>query len=181
MSGYTISITQEDLYTVLSTFLQTILGLAQSVVLQGLPNRSAMPPAAPGFVTMQLTHNNRQNYNIDTWDYTDPAPIIATKEQHVAMRLQIDFYGATSGDWATIFTTIWRDEVGVLQLTPTCEPLYTGDPMLAALEDDELQYEQRWTVEAFLQYNPVTTVPQDFMASPYGPVQVINVDKTYPP
>jgi hypothetical protein len=51
--------------------------------------------------------------------------------------------------------------------------------MLAPLEDDELQYEQRWTIEAFLQYNPVVTVPMQFADT--ASVTLINVDEAYPP
>jgi len=100
---YVVTPTQEDLYTVLSTFLQSVTGLGQQLVLQGLPNRSSMPAASPGFVTMQLSQGNRLNYNIDTWDATDPAATAITSETHWKERLQVDFYGATSGDWSRIF------------------------------------------------------------------------------
>jgi hypothetical protein len=48
-------------------------------------------------------------------------------------------------------------------------PLVTG----------EEQYLERWTVRAVLQYNPVTTVLQDYAGS--ATVNVINVDERYPP
>jgi hypothetical protein len=177
--SYIVSITQEQLYEVLSTFLQSVSGLGQSLVIQGLPNRTAMPPAAPGFVTMQLTRAGRLNYNIVTWDTTNPAPTEISVEVHVMLRLQVDFYGATSGDWATIFAALWKDETACLALEPLADPLYANEEMLAPLEDDEQQYEQRWTIEAFLQYNPVVTVPMQF-ANVFT-VTLINVDETYPP
>jgi hypothetical protein len=159
--------------------LQSVTGLGQQLTLQGLPNRSAMPPAAPGFVTMQLERAGRLNYNIVTWDSTDPAPTGIKVEVHVMLRAQFDFYGATSGDWATIFLALWKDETACLALEPLADPLYSNEPMLAPLDDDEQQYEQRWTVEAFLQYNPVVTVPMQFANS--FTVTLINVDKAYPP
>lgn len=177
--SYAVSITQEQLYEKLSTFLQSVTGLSQQLTLQGLPNRSAMPPAAPGFTTMQFARVGRLNYNIVTWDPTDPAPESIQVEVHVKLRAQVDFYGATSGDWATIFEGLWKDETACLALEPLADPLYTNEPMLAPLEDDEQQYEQRWTVEAFLQYNPVISVPMQFASS--LTVTLINVDEAYPP
>jgi len=138
-----------------------------------------MPAASPGFVTMQLSQGNRLNYNIDTWDATDPAATAITSETHWKERLQVDFYGATSGDWSRIFAGLWKDETAVLALQPTCEPLYCHDPLLAPLDDSEQQYEQRWTVEAFLQYNPVVSVPMQFADT--LSVTLINVDEAYPP
>jgi hypothetical protein len=43
----------------------------------------------------------------------------------------------------------------------------------------EEQYNRRWTVLASLQYNPVTTLPQQFADA--ADVEVINVDERYPP
>ncbi len=137
-----------------------------------------MPPASPGFVTMQLTRGQRLNYNIDTWDVTDPAPTETDSETHWQERMQIDFYGASSGDWSRVFAGLWRDEVGCLALAPNCQPLYHDEPLLAPLEDDELQYEQRWLCQAFLQYNPVISPLQDFADT--LSVTLINVDEAYP-
>jgi hypothetical protein len=138
-----------------------------------------MPPASPGFVTMQLTLGDRLNYNIDTWDVTDPNPAAISSETHWKERMQIDFFGAGSGDWSRVFAGLWKDETACLALEPTCDPLYTNGPHLAPLEDDEEQYEARWTVEAFLQYNPVVTVPMQFADT--AEVTLINVDEAYPP
>lgn len=179
MSGLTPSIVERQLYVVVKAFLVTVTGLDPSLIIQGLPNRSAMPPASPGFVSMQLTHGDRLNYNIDTWDPTDPAPTTIESETHWKERMQIDFYGATAGDWSRVFAGLWKDEVACTALEPVCDPLYTDAPMLAPLEDDEEQYESRWTVQAYLQYNPVVSVPMQFADT--LSVTLINVDEAYPP
>lgn len=179
MSGLTPSIVEEQIYTVVKAFLVTVTGLDPDLVLQGLPNRSSMPLASPGYVTMQLSLSSRLNYNIDTWDPTDPAPTAITSETHWKERIQVDFYGASAGDWSKVFAGLWKDETAVLALQPVCEPLYANDPLMAPLEDDEQQYELRRTVEAFLQYNPVTAVPMQFADT--LEVTLINVDEAYPP
>lgn len=144
-----------------------------------------MPEPSPGFAVMTAVRRKRLRTNIETWDYLDPNATTLSDEQGVMLSLQIDFYGATSGDWVTEFTTLWRSTYGCTQLAgadpahPVCQPLYHGEPLMAPLDDSEMQYEERWTVEAFLQYNPVTTVPQDFMNA--AEVSLINVDEKYPP
>lgn len=180
MSGLTPSIVERQLYVAVKAFLVTVTGLDPKLVIQGLPNRSSMPPASPGYVTMQLTLGNRLNYNIDTWDPADPAPTAITSETHWKERMQVDFYGAGAGDWSRVFAGLWKDETACLALEPVADPLYAHDPLLAPLEDDEKQYESRWTVEAFLQYNPVVSVPMQF-ADTLGPPTLINVDEAYPP
>lgn len=186
MSGMLPSIVQRQLYVAVKALLVTITGLDPSLVLQGLPNRTAMPLASPGFATMQLTGGQRLNTNIDTWDPTDPSPTEIDSETHWQERMQVDFYGASSGDWSRVFAGLWRDEFTCLALAgagglanPTCQPLYHDGPFLAPLDDDEAQYEQRWTCPAYLQYNPVTSIPQDFASS--LSVTLINVDEAYSP
>ena len=179
MSGLTPSIVELQIYTVVQAFLATVTGLDPSLIIQGLPNRDAMPLANPGFVSMQLTLGNRLNYNIDTWDPTNPAPTAISSETHWKEKMQVDFYGQTSGDWSRVFAGLWKDETACLALEPVCDPLYANDPLLGALDDSEQQYEARWTVEAFLQYNPVTTVPMQFADT--LTVTLTNVDEAYPP
>ena len=181
MAGLTPSIVELQIYNVVKALLVTVTGLNPTVVIRGLPNRSAMPPAAPGFVTMQLTLSERLNYNIDTWDPTATAPTTISSETHWKERMQVDFYGATAGDWAKVFCGLWKDEIGCVALEPVCDPLYTEGPLWAPLDDEEQQYEQRRTVQAYLQYNPVVTPPMQFAQPPYGPVTIINVDETFPP
>jgi len=177
--SYVPSIVERQIYVVVKAFLVTLTGLDPALILQGLPNRAAMPAASPGFVTMQLTSGSRLNYNIDTWDQTNPAPTGIQSETHWKEKIQIDFYGSESGDWSRVFAGLWKDETACLALKPVCDPLYAHDPMLAPLDDSEQQYEARWTVEAFLQYNPVTTVPMQFADT--LSVTLTNVDEAFPP
>ena len=179
MAGYTPSIVEQQIYGVLQPFIVTVTGLASNLVIQGLPNRSAMPPASPGFVTMQTTRQRRLNYNIDTWDPTDPNVTSISIEKHIKLAIQLDVYGATSEDWANVLETVLRDDVGVQALAPTCAPLYLEDFVLAPLDDTEMQYEHRWTGELYVQYNPVIT-PLIQSANTVGPVDAVNVGVRYP-
>lgn len=170
---------QRDVYVVMKAFIVTVIGLDPSLILQGLPNRSAMPAASPGFVMMQLARMKQLRTPESTWDVTDLNPNQLAVEQGTELRMQLDLYGKTSGDWAVMLQTLLRDETGCVALAPTCQPLYASDAHLAPLDDSESQYEQRWTIEAILQYNPVTSVPMQFADT--LEVTVINVDEAYPP
>lgn len=178
MAGYAVTPQFADVYAALQPFIATVTGLSSILVIQGLPNRSAMPPAAPGFISMELTVSGRLRTNIDSYDVTNPDPISIAIEQGTKLRLQLDCYGAAAADWAVILSTLLRDDVGCVALAPTAQPLYTDEPMLAPLDDSEAQYEQRWILQAYLQYNPVVTAPMQF-ADQLNPT-LINVDASYP-
>ena len=186
MSGLLVSPTQDALYRLFKALVVTATGLDPALVIQGQPNRAAMPPAAPGFAMMQATLTKRLRTNQDTWDLTPNAnPTSLATEQGTQIRMQLDLYGAAAGDWAVIMCTLLRSEYACTALAgddpanPVVVPLYAGDEFQAPLDDSEQQYESRWTLEAILQYNPVTTVPAQFADT--LTVTLINVDETYPP
>lgn len=175
----TVSPVLQDVFVLLQPFIADVTGLNPSLVIQGLPNRTAMPAASPGFVVMTPIRQQRLRTNVDTWDEVNPAPTTISHEQGTELRIQLDCYGASSGDWAAMLSTLLRDDVGCAALAPACQPLYSEDARLAPLVDDEAQYEQRWIVEAVLQYNPATVTPLQFANA--ATVGLINVDEAYPP
>lgn len=158
-----ISVTQDDVYTALETFLSGIVPPGVPVI-RGLPNRAAMPQPDPGFVMMQALVQNRLNMPVHSWDYTDNTPPPATLgiEQGIDLPVQIDCYGPTSGDWAAMITTAFEDQYGFDVLGPNCEPLYANEARMIPLIDSEEQYEERWSIDAHLQINPVVTIQQQF-------------------
>jgi len=175
----TITPLLQDCFVVLQPFIATSLGIDSSLVIQGIPNRTAMPQASPGFVVMTVLRQQRLRTNIDTWDTVVTDPTSIALEQGIKLDIQIDCYGASAGDWAAILTTVLRDEVGCVALAPTCQPLYCDDADMIPLTDSEEQYEQRFTFTASLQYNPVTTTAMQFADT--LSVDVISVDERYPP
>lgn len=176
---------QRSIYVLVRALVVTATGLDPSLVIKGLPNRSAMPPAAPGFVTMQLARAKQLRTPEESWDYADIDPSEIDIEQGTELRLQLDLYGAASGDWGAILQTLLRTEAGCIALAgpdyanPIVQPLYASDVNLAPLEDSEDQYEERWTIEAILQYNATISVPMQFADT--LELTVINVDEAYPP
>lgn len=176
----TPSITTAQLYTAVGNFLQTIVGVdpatsATVAVTSGQINRVSMPNSA--FINMWASDDDQLRTTIDTWDTTTQTQIseIGTK-----IKMRVDFYGPLSHDWMKAVVTFWRDVYGVTLLAPTCAPLYYGKPVHATLIDGEEQYEDRWIVDLFLQYNPTFTAPQQSAVPPYK-VTVVNVEQKYPP
>lgn len=180
-----VSPAQTDLYRLVKALVVAATGLDPTLVIQGQPNRAAMPLAVPGFAMMQTTLTKRLRTNQETWDLTSPNPDHLDTEQGTQVRMQLDLYGEASGDWAVILCTLLRSEyactvlAGADPANPVVVPLYSGDPFNAPLDDSEAQYENRWTIEAILQYNPVTSVPMQFADT--LTVTLTNVDEAYPP
>jgi hypothetical protein len=172
----TIDILDADIYTDVGAFIVATLGCA---VIQGYPNRTAMPPAGAGFVEITITRKMRLSTNIDTWDTTNPSPTGTTQETHWQVTMQADCYGPASSAWATILAGLFRDEVACDALADTCQPLYADDPMRAPLTNAEEQYEDKWIVPLQLQYNPTISTAQQFANA--LTVGLIEVDEAYPP
>lgn len=185
MSGYSITPTAQDMFLVLQAWIMAVTGLTQQQVLQANPNRTPAPVFNPGYCVMFMSRTNRLRTPIDTWDTTNPNPTTLSSETGTRVLIQLDFYSSPGAnpsafDWAQAVSGLWRDEATCAALTPTCQPLHADEAFQAPLTtDEEEQYEQRWTLTAYVQYNPVTSVPMQF--ADQAEVALVNVDKAYPP
>ena len=97
--------------------------------------------------------------------------------QPTQIDIQIDCYGPLAGDWAVMLSTLLFDEVACDALT-VIQPLYVDEPRLMPWEDGEAQYETRYMIQAAFQYNPITTIPQQFAGVVNA--DLIDVDVAYP-
>ncbi len=172
-----ISITHQDVYKLLGDFLTGVLPTGVPVI-QGLNNRTSLPPPSPGYVAMTVTMLTDLHTPIETWDTTNPNPTVWSIQAGTKMRMQLDCYGAASGDWAEILATMLRTEYACQQLAPVA-PLFADSPVQAPLVNSESQYESRWIVGANLQYNPVITTP--LQTANTLAATLLNVDERYPP
>ncbi|OYV46729.1 MAG: hypothetical protein B7X10_04755, partial [Burkholderiales bacterium 21-58-4] len=157
----TVSPARVDIFTQLRAF---ILGVITCEVVQGLGNGTVMPLG--GFIAITPLFQNRLATNVNT--YADPTPTTGTKDSLQAVRytVQIDAFGATSSDWATIISTAFRDEYACVALGPNVQPLFCDDPKMIPLVDGEGQWNERWSITAYMQYNPVVTTPMQFFDDP---------------
>lgn len=168
----TPSITETQVFTALRAFVLTIV----SCEVVRLPaNRVPMPAGA--FVGLSPVSNIPLSTNVAS--YTDTAKNVERASQ---ITLQVDCYGPGSGDRATAISTLLRDAYACEQFAASgfdIQPLYAGDAKQLPLVDGEQQYEERWSFEAVMQFNPVITLPQD-SATSLTP-DVVSVERTYPP
>lgn len=177
----TISIPFTQVYQGVGTFLQTVVGVDPATgvpveVTRGKINLVSMPKTA--FINMWAEVSGRLRTNIDTWDQTTQ---VQSTEIGTKVKVRLDFYGPLSHDWSTTVEGLWRDTYGVAQLKPfALAPLYGSDPIHATLVDGEENYEDRWILDLFLQYNPVVTAPQQTALPPLK-LTVVNVEQKYPP
>lgn len=176
----TISITESNTITALGNFLTSILPAGTAIV-KGQTNRVSSP-TAPNYVVMTPLMRTRLATNVDT--YSDPFPIPGgAKTILTATRatIQMDVHGPASGDNAQIIMAMLRDDTACQSFAASgfqMQPLYATDPKQMPFITGEGQYEDRWTLDAELQANPVLTIPQDFAGT--LDVGLINVDRTYP-
>lgn len=171
-----ISITDQDIFTALRVFLLSILPGGTEVV-QSQDNRVAMPLG--GFVAMNNAGSKRLETNVVTYTAGSSNPGTKNIQTSTQYTMQLDFYGPVAADWANTAQILFRDEYATSIFPTNIQPLYADDPIQIPLIDGEAQYEQRWKLNAVMQYNPVTTVAQDFATSIV--IGVEEVDVAFPP
>lgn len=158
----TVTPDYDQVYVAMESFLKGILPSVVPVI-RGLPNRVAPPQKRPGFVVMQAISQHRLTMPVDTFvTGGNTPPTTATIQQEIEVPFQIDCYGPYSGSWAATISTAFEDTYGFNALGPNCEPLYCNEARMMPLTDSELEYEERWSLDAHLQWTPVATVQQQY-------------------
>lgn len=153
MAPYVTSITVDNVIKALGGFLAPFCSGAQIVRAQ--QNRVAPPPNAYVLLT-EISQAEIEtpiaNFNVPN-DQTDI-------EGRTQIGVQVDFYGPIAGDQAKAVVTVYRSEYAPAQFPDGIKPLYCSEAHQGPLITGEEQYLQRWTLTAFLQYNPVVSIPQ---------------------
>lgn len=175
-----VSITESNILTVLRAFLITILPDGTEIV-KGQVNRVS-PPTSPNYVVMTSLMRTRLSTNVDA--YSDPFPtpggdrtiLTATRAT-----IQLDVHGPMAGDNSQLLLARLRDDAACQAFSTSgfeMQPLYATDPRQMPFITGEGQYEDRWSLDAEIQINPVVTVTQQFAGALTA--GIINVDAEYP-
>lgn len=179
MTQPTLTLTESQTLQALGQFLVAILPTGTQIV-AGQDNRVAAPQAA-NYAVMTPIMRTRLATNLTT--YTDGFPSNPETRQDVQatqVTIQVDTFGPLSADNAHVIQTLFRSDWAVDQFATSgfdVTPLYTSDPRQMKFTNESHQVEQRWTIDAVLQTNPVVTVTQDFADELV--VGVIEVDAAY--
>jgi hypothetical protein len=173
----TISVTESMLYTALRTFL---LGLVSCPVVQSQQNRSAM--GTGDFILMTGTGMSGLSTDKTGFIPGQSNPGSETHSRSTRWDVQLDCYGPNAADMASLLATTFKTDYAAAALAGAAieiQPLYADDPKQMTIVNAESQYESRWIVVVFFQFNPVVTLPQDYAAG----LTVIpaEVDAVFPP
>ena len=149
---YVPSIAIDAIFDAVGAFIQPFVGTAQ--VVRAQVNRVPMP--ASGFV--ELTEIGNVDIEVPRSWYDG----VNSQEDFIGpkkLAIQADFYGVSAADWCSAVKTVWRTSYATAQFAPGIAPLYCDDAHEAPLITGEEQYERRWTMTCYVQYNPVVIVP----------------------
>lgn len=175
----TASVTENDALTALRMFITALLDPAVEVV-RGQDNRVG-EPRSDNYVVMTTMGRVRLSTNIVS--YADvPGAGLRSSREAVELTIQLDVHGPASTDNAQILASLLRDGYASEAFAATglaVRPLYASDPRQMPFINGEDQYEDRWTLDAVLQVNPVVSVPQSF--ADHLAVHPVSVDSAYPP
>lgn len=146
MSTNQPDINEQDLYTAIRRFILSVIPETNDV-LQGIQNQVAMPDKP--FIAMTTLFSDRISTNRFDYDFGKKDIVQPQK-----WTVQIDCYGEPSNAWATLLTTLLRDEYSCSQFPENIQPLYADDPKHLPIVNSEQQYEKRWMIAACFQVNP---------------------------
>lgn len=169
----------------LRAFLLSVLPSGVEVI-RAQDNRVPQPLAAD-FVVMTIIGRGRLATNIVT--YADGGPGLAQERhalQPTQVTVQLDIHGPESSNTVQIISTLFRDDYGCDKFTASgydVQPLHCSEPRQSPFLNEQQQIENRWTIDAVMQANPVVTTPQDFADDlHFWPVgDVLEVDAEFPP
>jgi hypothetical protein len=180
----TVSLTDFQTFAALRSFLLAILP-PETAVVKAQVNR-VPEPIGSNFVVMTPLLRERLETNVNGFVdgalLTPVQPGVNNILTPMKVTIQLDVHGPSSAENAQVIVTLFRSEWGVDQFQTSgfdVTPLYTGEPNQLPFDNGEQQIEQRWSIDAVLQCNPIIQVPQDFAAS--LEVNLKNIDVYYPP
>ncbi len=170
----TASVTEDDLMAALGGFLTSVTGwdVNQAQV-------NDVPMSKRDFIMMTSITDVALSTNRNS--YTDTTSV-GTEDiaRSVRWGVQIDCYGERAKDVANTIATLMRSEYACTYLAGSpIKPLYAGEPHNTTMINGEQLYESRWTADLYFQFNPVVSVPMQFMDNIN--VGLVEVDAKFPP
>lgn len=150
------AITLDNCVDAMVDYLTTVSPVANCV--RGYANRVPLP-ADPAIVISDTTRTILETPTA-IWDDPNGTVILTVP---MKLGLQLDFYGATAGDVSHAVQTSFKSMWGAAQFPDFIKPLYCDDAASRApLVTGEEQYDDRWILNCYLQYNSDVTVTQDY-------------------
>lgn len=167
----TLSIVEADIRTALRNYALSLLATGVEVV-RGRVNGVPMPTGA--FAMLGSARIKPWRTNVDT-----VAGEIKTISIGAEMVFQCDVYGVGAADNAAMLAFAFRDDYPGQFMPAGADAMYATEPLQIPFVDSESNYEDRWTFDLTVGYNPTLTIDQQSALS----VDIVlqEVDTYYPP
>lgn len=157
--AYTISLSLDDIYDALHSFLINVTGLAADKVVRAYQDNVPTPFPYP-FIYMSVRQNVRNATNEHA--YSSLLNQNAVSWSNI-LDVQLDFYGQDSMDIAQVVKGLFRDEYSVNFFEVSgLVPLYADEPMMSASEDEKGNFMVRNTMTLHFNTHPKAVLAQDF-------------------
>lgn len=153
------TVNHDDIYEEVRAYLLGLFLCPPETVIKGYQNGSPLPQNAV-VMTILFEHSLDVSAN-----YYDPLLDITTVQQSVEVTMQLDFYGGDAGSRARKLSNLWKNHYTANALTK-CQPLYSKDPQRMPIVNEQSNYEDRWSVDVLLQYNPEFEHDQSYLGMP---------------
>lgn len=152
----TINITDREIIKVLRPYFMELLGAENNQVIAGLQNGSPLPENA---VVLFPIHEQDLDKGVDYFDKESGEAFVLNS---VKMRLQVDLYGSDAHMRARKIANVWRDMYTTERFS-VLQPLYADGVRFMQFINEKSQFEKRYTIELYLQYNTVVTYDIDYV------------------
>jgi hypothetical protein len=152
---FTVSLTIDDVIDALANYIRPFVN--DITIIRAQVNR--VPEPLGEFVLL----TEMGQYEIETPTVTyDEGTSSSTVNNPSRIGVQVDIYGENSGDYCRAILSSFRTTYAYDNFPDGIKPLYCSDGRQMPLTNAEMQYQSRWTITAFMQYNPLVMLPQDF-------------------
>lgn len=156
MNDFTI----DNIIDVLADFVEPICGKVQQAQVDRVPMPKGQfcvmtPLRFPRLSTTREINKDTGSPDTSTIGFTEVRQA----------DIQIDIYGYDAGGRAIALETVLRTEYAydaIKAIDARLAPLYTTEPLQAAMINAESQYQERYTLTASLQAHITIDVPQDY-------------------
>ena len=172
-AGSPISITDDDVFTIVGAWLADCLGGLIPIV-RGQDN-TVPEPQEDDWV--EVTPGLRTRLGTTSWQYNDaavaqlsPPYTVGSKTytQPTQIDVQVDIHGpASSENTQIVLALFFTDDACTFfyNLNPDIAPLYSSEPRQIVFVNENDQFEDRWTLDLSIQANIDIVRPQQFAAS----------------
>ena len=150
--------TDNEVYIAIDELIKKFTPLTEDYIYRAYQNCVSLP-AKNDFCVMTLIEEGRYNTTVDRFN-----PL--TNEQTITLgmkaRVQLDFYGDLSKEYANVIMALCNDSVGCDFLKPYgIQPLYCDNVENMTGVSGEKEYVERNTIEVHLTYKNAVNIGQD--------------------